>query len=216
MRLLLGLGLCFVLAGTGMAQRGGGHLGGGFHGGGGYRGGGFRAGGGFHGGYHGYGHWGGYGYHGYGHWGYPGFYGGFWPYVGIGYWFGYYGYPYSAYPYYAYPSSYAYPYPYAYRPGVTVIYPPVSAPPAVSSIPSNSTARASSTQSGAGASPIYLIALDDRDIRAAESYWVEGSTLHYVTLRHQQQQIPLDRVDRPLTMQLNRERRISFQLPTVY
>jgi hypothetical protein len=50
-------------------------------------------------------------------------------------------------------------------------------------------------------------------IRAAASYWVDGGTLHYVTLQREEKQVPLDTVDRDLSLQLNRERRVSFQLP---
>ena len=65
----------------------------------------------------------------------------------------------------------------------------------------------------AASSPIYLIAMRDHVIRAAASYWVDGQTLHYVTLQHEERQAPLDSVDRGLSMQLNRERRVQFQLP---
>jgi len=215
MRLVLGLGLCFVLAGTGMAQRGGGHMGGGFRGGGGYRGGGVYVGG-YHGGYgYGYhGYWGGYGYRGYG-WGYPGYYyGGFWPYFSIGYWSGLYGYPYYSYPYYyGYPYSYPYSYPYTYQqPGVTAVYPSASA---VNAAPASSSVRVSNSREvrASNAPPVYLIAFNDRSVRAAEAYWVKGPTLYYVTLEHEQRQMPLDAVDRTLTVQLNRELHVPFQLP---
>ena len=68
----------------------------------------------------------------------------------------------------------------------------------------------SSSSSG---SPIYLIAFQDHAIRAAASYWVEGSTLHYVTLQHEEKQAPLDQVDRSLSIRLNRERHVQLQLP---
>jgi hypothetical protein len=63
------------------------------------------------------------------------------------------------------------------------------------------------------ASPVYLIAFRDHTIRAASAYWVEGGTLHYVTLEHSQMQTPLGTVDRDLSEQLNRERRVAFSLP---
>ena len=65
----------------------------------------------------------------------------------------------------------------------------------------------------AASSPIYLFAFQDHVIRAAASYWVDGHTLHYVTLQHEQKEAPLDSLDRPLTLQLNRERRTPVQLP---
>ena len=61
---------------------------------------------------------------------------------------------------------------------------------------------------------IYLIAFKNQDvIRAAEAYWVTGTSLHYVTLQHEQKQVPLDSVDRAFTYRLNRERRVDFRLP---
>lgn len=62
-------------------------------------------------------------------------------------------------------------------------------------------------------SPIYLIAEKDGVIRAALAYWVEGATLRWITLQKQQSQMPIDRVDRALTEQLNRERGVDFRLP---
>jgi hypothetical protein len=64
-----------------------------------------------------------------------------------------------------------------------------------------------------GAAPIYLIALRDGTIRAAEAYWVERGTLHYVTMQHEQKQTSMENVDRNLSAQLNRERRVAFSLP---
>jgi hypothetical protein len=63
------------------------------------------------------------------------------------------------------------------------------------------------------ASPIYLFAFKDHSIRAAAAYWVDGTTLHYVTLEHESRQVPLDSVDRELSNQLNRERRVQLSLP---
>jgi hypothetical protein len=40
-----------------------------------------------------------------------------------------------------------------------------------------------SNQSSGDDSPIYLIAFKDPVIRAAIAYWVEGKTLHYITLQ---------------------------------
>ncbi len=218
-----------------MAQRGGGgHSGGGgFHGGGGFGGGGIRGGGGFVGG----GFRGGFGgfrggfvgnYLGFGR-GYG--WGGYYPYWGFG--AGYYGWPgyYDAYDYgypYSYSSSYAYP-AYQSSPNVSVIY-PAQTQPTYNNVyveraqpvsryydqygqEVGSGAAVSSGGGSAAASPIYLIAMKDGVIRAAASYWVNGQTLHYVTMEHQEKQAPLTDIDRSLSQQLNRERRVQFQLP---
>ena len=60
---------------------------------------------------------------------------------------------------------------------------------------------------------MYLLAFKDHNIQAASAYWVDNGRLHYVTLQHEQKQASLDTVDRGLSMQLNRERRVQFSLP---
>ena len=42
---------------------------------------------------------------------------------------------------------------------------------------------------------------------------MNGHTLHYVTLEREEKQVPLDSVDRDLSIRLNRERRVQMQLP---
>ena len=158
------------------------------------------------------------------------YYGGYYPYLyggfgfNYGYWpsYPYYDYGYSSYPDYS--SSYGYPAAYQSSPNVTVVYaPPSSQTPVYVERPNpvvreydeyGQQTNRPAPSSGA-ASPIYLIAFRDRTIRAAASYWVESGTLHYVTLDRQQQQAPVDSVDRELSARLNRERRVAFTLPTV-
>jgi len=235
MKTLLRIGLCCMLASCLTAQRGGGgHGAGGLHGGGG-AGRGFRGGvgmgGGFRGGHfndgRGFGNGFGRGfYSGIGYW--PGVYGGF----------GYYGSPYYGYwddpafssysPYLSanpsYSTGYAAPTEYSPSPNVTIIYPAAPQAQSVYVPPTQPVMRSydqygqeaqqAAPASGPGSgSPIYLIALKDQTIRAAAAYWVDGRTLHYVTLQHEEKQAPLDAVDRSLSLQLNRERRVAFQLP---
>jgi hypothetical protein len=229
MRVLLRIALCACLvAASATAQRRGGGAGGGFHGGG--------VVGGFHGGGGGFGHggigapsrpgggWGysgfrgGFGYRSYGYGGYyGGFYGGsYWPSwnYGYSYWPSYSDYGYSPYAYY--------PYSYDPSPNVTVIYPaPAQAAPSTVYVErANPVVRNYDEygqeirpSSGGVGAPIYLLAFTDHAIRAAAAYWVDGQTLHYVTLEHEQKQAPLDTVDRGLSLQLNRERRVPFSLP---
>ena len=61
---------------------------------------------------------------------------------------------------------------------------------------------------------IYLIAFKDGTIRAAVAYWASGRTLHFVTREdNEEHTAPLENVDRDLSRQLNRERRVPFWLP---
>jgi hypothetical protein len=41
---------------------------------------------------------------------------------------------------------------------------------------------------------------------------VEGGTLRYVTLQHEERTVPIASIDRTLTNQLNRERRVNLNL----
>ena len=138
---------------------------------------------------------------------YPGFYGGlgFWPYFGFGYadyW--------PAYGYAPYPYDYGYA-TYQPSPNVTVIYPQQPATVSGQSVQPGTSAFAPEIRPSA--SPLYLIAFNDHTIRAAISYRVDGNMLHYVTMDREDKEAPLDTVDRAMSMQLNRERRVPFQLP---
>ena len=163
------------------------------------------------------------------------YYGGYWPYWGLGYgyagWPGYYGgyyggysgyYPYADYGY-DYGSAYASPAYYS-QPNVTVVYPSSQSQPEAREVyveRANPVIReydqygqqVGPSPGSASSSPIYLIAFRDQVIHAAISYSVSGSTLRYVTMQHEEKQVPLDSIDRNLTLRLNRERRIAFQLP---
>src|SRR5262249_41397461 len=141
--------------------------------------------------------------------GYPGW--------GLGLGLGYTSWPYS---YYSYPYSYpGYSYPgYGYEQGsnVTVVYPQAAAPAPVSVYVERATPVMHEYDSAGveikPSSPVYLIAFKDGTIRAASSYHVEGTALYYVTLDREEKRVGLDTVDRSFSMQLNRERHVTFQL----
>jgi hypothetical protein len=196
-----------------------------------YRGGSYYRGG-YYNGYRGYrGFYGGY-YRPYGYYG-VGYGYGYWPwYSGYGYGYPYYGaYPayysspvyddYSGYDYPAYTSSY--PSNYQSSPNVTVVYPPQSQEPSTVYVERPNPVIREYDQYGQQTNrptaqadsgpPVYLIAFRDHSIRAALAYWVQTGILHYVTVDHEQKQAPLNTVDRDLSAQLNRERRVAFSLP---
>ncbi len=81
--------------------------------------------------------------------------------------------------------------------------------------PSHPYADAAAAQRAAsGDQPtIYLIALRDHTIVQALGYWMEGSTLHYVSAEHTLNQLSIDLVDRDLSQRLNDERGLDFRLP---
>lgn len=151
----------------------------------------------------------------------PYYYGG----LGFGYGYGPSYYDYS-YPYdygYASPAYSSYP---AYNPSpnVTVVYPQqAQSAPAYPVYTEHATPvtreydqygqEIHRSGDSSAAAPIYLLAFKDQVIKASVAYWVEGKTLHYVTLQHEDKQAPVESVDRELSMQLNRERRVQFQLP---
>jgi hypothetical protein len=74
--------------------------------------------------------------------------------------------------------------------------------------------KTSSTSSEESPQPaIYLIALQDRTIQAATSFWTDGKMLHCITLEGAHEQIRLDLVDRRVSTELNHRRNVEFQLP---
>jgi hypothetical protein len=148
-----------------------------------------------------------------------------WPYYGYGYGLGlgygyadYYGSPYAYYPdnYNSYPA-------YQQSPNVTVVYPqtqPASpayaerATPVMREYDQYGQQLRPAGSGNESSSPIYLIALKNHNIFAASSYSVSGGTVHYVTLEHAEKQVPIDDIDRDMTLRLNGERHVAFQLPS--
>jgi outer membrane protein OmpA-like peptidoglycan-associated protein len=85
---------------------------------------------------------------------------------------------------------------------VTVVYPP-PAPVTVNTTTVIMTPRQST----------YMIAFRDSAVRIAETYWVSGNMLHFVTQDRQMQTVPLASVNRSVSERLNRERNVAFFLP---
>jgi hypothetical protein len=228
----------FAQRGGGGHGGGGGHMGGGgggahFSGGGGgfrggssFGGGGFRGGSGFRGnsfnrfgnGFRGIGFRGRFGYGGYY---YPWLYGAYWGgYGGYGYgdYGDYYGDSYSNYGYADNGGGYSYG-PSSPSPQVLIIsnqtppqegFGPTPPAPAVWNTTPLTQAPA---QAKKYEEPLYLLALNDGTIRAVLAYWVDGTTVHYVTMDHEQKQTSLGSLNRSLSERLNRERNVTFQLP---
>jgi len=79
--------------------------------------------------------------------------------------------------------------------------------------PSHPYADAAAQRTASSDQPtIYLIALRDHTIVQALGYWMEGSTLHYVSAEHTLNQLSIDLVDRDLSQRLNDERGLDFRL----
>jgi hypothetical protein len=129
-------------------------------------------------------------------------------------------------------SPYAYAQPYPAIPNVTVITVPAPEYSQVPSIIVNDTierrsereytpppSRESPERDPASSTSdlrkpiLYLIASKTGTIWPSVAYWVEGNTLHLVTRLHERKQLPLDQIDRELSLELNRERRVDFRLP---
>ncbi|MDP8989089.1 MAG: hypothetical protein M3N41_03285 [Acidobacteriota bacterium] len=60
---------------------------------------------------------------------------------------------------------------------------------------------------------VFLIAMNDRTILPVIAYWVDGATLHYVTLQSVPNQVSMDQVDRDFSRKLNADRHVPFALP---
>ena len=60
---------------------------------------------------------------------------------------------------------------------------------------------------------LYLIAFTDHTIIQALGYWMEGGSLHYVSVEHSLNQVSMNLIDRDLSQRLNDERGVPFKLP---
>ena len=60
---------------------------------------------------------------------------------------------------------------------------------------------------------LYLIAFKDHSIVQALGYWMEGGSLHYVSVEHTLNQVSMNLLDRDLSQRLNDERGVPFKLP---
>lgn len=61
--------------------------------------------------------------------------------------------------------------------------------------------------------PLYLIAFKDHTVETATQYWTDGLMLHYMTTHGAHVQVRLGLVDRSLSLKLNREKNLEFDLP---
>ena len=114
----------------------------------------------------------------------------------------YYGIPYYV-PYYVYPEDVT---------SGTMAAPP-SAPAsgyASSQPPDLQSDHASAVEPDA--MPLTLLAFKDHTVLIVIDYWLEGAWLYYEITPGQRLSGPLDRLDQPLTQQLNRERNVPFVL----
>ncbi len=137
--------------------------------------------------------------------------------------FRFYGYPFyggSYYyndPYYYDDSYYGSQYPYSYTSGYyppepyADSYEPAPEPPVVYG--PQPTVTVAPTVARTNRTPEYLLAFNDHNIKLAVAYWTEKTNLRYVTTDHEIKTVPLASVDRDLSMRLNYERRVTFNLP---
>ena len=63
-----------------------------------------------------------------------------------------------------------------------------------------------------GPGVLTLLAFKDHSVVVVVEYWLEGDWLYYITPSGYRLSGPLDRLDQPLTQQLNRERNVPFIL----
>jgi hypothetical protein len=98
-----------------------------------------------------------------------------------------------------------------FRPDAAPITQTASAPSATSAVaPQPETqAAAMSTEM----QTIFLIAMKDHTIYAANSYWVEENMLSYITVQGTENSVSMDLVDRDLSRRLNKDRKVAFGLP---
>lgn len=98
-----------------------------------------------------------------------------------------------------------------FRPDAPPVTQTSSAAPAVT-VPQTETV-AQAAPNSADMQNIFLIAMKDHTIYAANSYWVESNTLNYITVQGTENSVSLDLVDRDLSSKLNKDRKVAFGLP---
>jgi hypothetical protein len=59
----------------------------------------------------------------------------------------------------------------------------------------------------------YLIAYKNHNVYSALAYWVEDTTLHYVTMQNSHNQASLELIDLDLTKSLNQKNDVPFSIP---
>jgi hypothetical protein len=116
----------------------------------------------------------------------------------------YYGVPYYV-PYYVYPVD----------PG-NVSSPPMSttatSSPAATPAPAAAPYAPAASSAQPAGNPLTLLAFKDGTVVIATDYWLEGEWLYYVVTTGQRLSGLLERLDQPMTQQLNRERNVPFIL----
>lgn len=124
--------------------------------------------------------------------------------------------PFFPYPRYGYPAFFGYSYlpAYNYWPSSYLYNPPPSYPPVA--VEESYQGNESGIELNSSRELYWLIALRDQAILAVTDYWLEDSTLHYVTRQGTKSSAGLADVDLDFTKELNRERGLEFQLPRPY
>jgi hypothetical protein len=102
-------------------------------------------------------------------------------------------------------------------PNITIVMPPQQAAPAVQAPAASEvhsyTAPAAQPQDTSEEQVMFFVALKDSSVYTALAYWVEDSTLHYITSQGKHNQVSLDLVDRQTSARLNEGRKVEFRLP---
>ncbi|HVX66201.1 MAG TPA: hypothetical protein VHA11_06355 [Bryobacteraceae bacterium] len=114
-------------------------------------------------------------------------------------------------------------------PNITIVMPPQNTPPVTVNQYAQDGDREDETSSGgsihtyqapsaerSGPSDdavVFYVALKDSSVYTALAYWVEDSTLHYITSQGKHNQVSLDLVDRETSAKLNEGRKVEFRLP---
>jgi hypothetical protein len=114
-------------------------------------------------------------------------------------------------------------------PNITIVMPPQNAPPVTVNQYAQDAASEDQTSPGGSIHTyqapsaerpnpsdddvVFFVALKDSSVYTALAYWVEDSTLHYITSQGKHNQVSLDLVDRETSAKLNEGRKVEFRLP---
>lgn len=93
--------------------------------------------------------------------------------------------------------------------GAVRVYPPPARSPAP---PAPAAAERERRVQDHDKATITLLAFNDSSVVATIGYWLQGDTLHYITNGFAKKTVPASTLDRGLSEQLNRERKVEFKL----
>lgn len=103
------------------------------------------------------------------------------------------------------------------QPGDGRVYPPSARQQSrpIMEAPPEDDRAAEARAEAANKQNITLLAFTDSTVTASIAYWQQGDRLHYVTTSYAVKNVPIGMLDKALSEQLNKERKVEFRLESM-